>query len=71
MPGMHDVWRERHPQRRAFTYVRADCASRIDRSYVSAGMLPQVIACRHADRDAAVSDHWPVVMQLRPGTLAR
>jgi hypothetical protein len=66
MPHMHDAWRVRHPYRRAYTYVRADCASRIDRVYVSAGLLPQVMACRHEDRAPAVGDHTPVMVQLRP-----
>jgi len=57
-----------HPLRKAFTYVTAQTASRIDRAYVSAMMSRQVAACRHADHLPPVSDHHPVVLQLLPGS---
>lgn len=64
--GLHDAWRMLHPHRRAFTYVRPDIASRIDRIYIVSALLPQVVACTIADREPAVSDHWPVQVQLTP-----
>ena len=66
LPGLCDAWRDRHPARMAFTYVRADAASRIDRIYCSATLKPQLVACRHEDKCAALSDHSLVMAQLQP-----
>jgi hypothetical protein len=66
LPRMCDVWRAKHPARRAYTYVRANAASRIDMIYCSDNLLPQVVACRHEERSAALSDHSAVVTQLQP-----
>lgn len=63
---LHDSWRVLHPHRRAYTYVRTDAASRIDRIYVSNNLLPQLVATTHADHNIPVSDHWLVRMQLLP-----
>lgn len=65
---VHDVWRMLHPHRRGFTYVRSDAASRLDRIYCASTMLRQVISCSIDDRLPAVSDHWPVHMQLVPAS---
>ena len=64
--NMHDAWRALHPHRRAFTYVRSDAASRLDRAYVASSVLRQVVACSIADHLPAVSDHSAVVVQLLP-----
>jgi hypothetical protein len=66
LPHMCDVWRDKHPARRAYTYVRANAASRIDRIYCSDALVQQVVASRHEDRAAALSDHSAVVAQLQP-----
>ena len=63
---LHDAWRILHPHRRAFTYVRSDAASRIDRVYVSSMLLPQLATCVIADRHPPVSDHWLTHVQLLP-----
>lgn len=52
--------------RRAFTFIRADAASRIDRIYCSDTLMPQLVACRHEDKCAAISDHALVMAQLQP-----
>lgn len=66
MPGMRDVWREKHPRRRAYTYFHSRSFSRLDRVYVSTALMPQVASVKHADRQPSISDHTPVVMQLLP-----
>lgn len=66
MHEVHDAWRVLHPQRCAFTYVRSDAASRLDRIYVTSPLLRQMVACTHADQAPAVSDHCPVFVQLLP-----
>ena len=66
LPDMHDAWRRLHPARRGFTYTHTRSLSRIDRAYVSGALLPQVVTCRHADKAAPLSDHCPVMLQLRP-----
>lgn len=60
MTGLHDAWRVLHQQRRAYTYVRSDVASRLDRVYVSSPILRQVVMCTHADFVPPSSDHCPV-----------
>ena len=64
--SMRDVWRSQHPTRRAFTYVRSNAASRLDRIYINSLLSAQAAACWHADRQPSISDHYAVVMQLLP-----
>jgi hypothetical protein len=66
LPGVKDAWRERHPQRRAFTYGHPCAASRLDRVHVSSSLLPQVAACRLEECQPSLSDHIQVVLQLLP-----
>ena len=63
---MQDAWREKHPQRRAYTYFHSRSFSRLDRVYVSSALMPQVVSVKHADQQPSISDHTPVVMQLLP-----
>ena len=62
LPGMLDVWRVRHPGRRAFTYVHSQAASRLDRFYISAFLLPWVAVCSVGRR--TLSDHRPISLTL-------
>lgn len=67
--GFVDVWRERHPEARAYTWFNARSrsldAARVDYVLVSEDLVPRV-------RDAAImarmpwSDHAPVSVQLAP-----
>ncbi len=66
MPPMLDVWRERHPGRRGFTYIRPNAASRLDRFLVSPALLPTVATC--SIRARSTSDHRPVSLTLLPRT---
>ena len=66
VPMLQDVWREQHPQRRAYTYFHARAFSRLDRVYVSTPLMSQVVSVRHADQRPPISDHTPVVLQLLP-----
>ena len=66
LPSMCDAWRRQHPSRKAFTYVRANAASRIDRIYISPNLISQLAACWQADRQGPVSDHYAVIIQLLP-----
>ena len=78
-PGLSDAFRRLHPRRKEWTYfqVREEqapqpgqpptkklAASRLDRFYVSDGLLPYVTACGVADR-CTVSDHRLVVLRLQ------
>ena len=40
LPGLVDVWRSRHPRRRAFTFTNGSVFARLDRIYVSESLLP-------------------------------
>jgi len=66
LPSMCDAWRRQHPLRKAYTFVRANAASRIDRVYVSPNLVSQLAACWQADRQGPVSDHFAVIVQLLP-----
>ena len=62
LPDLVDAYRSRHPGRRAFTYVHSQHASRIDRVYASADLLPHVAVC--TVRNRTFSDHRPVSLSL-------
>jgi exonuclease III len=62
LPSLADVFRVRHPGHRAYTYLRSDCASRLDRFYTTAAVLPYVGPCRVLDWQC--SDHRPVSLTL-------
>jgi hypothetical protein len=78
LPRMHDVFRERHPWRRAYTYVSPRSASRLDRFYAQTTLMEHVAGCqvaRHilgarprsgstSHTPYAVSDHRPVQLEL-------
>ena len=78
LPQMQDVFRQRHPRRRAYTYVSRNCASRLDRFYAEAALVEHVGGCQVARHvlgprlrpNAAclpyrvVSDHRPVQLDL-------
>ena len=79
LPALHDVFRRRHPARRAFTFVSSRTASRLDRFYAPAHMADSfVVRCEVASRVlgpgqvqaaagaacALVSDHRPLVLHL-------
>lgn len=62
LPGLVDVYRHRHPGRRAFTYVHSQHASRLDRVYTSAALLPYMATC--TVRSRTFSDHRAVSFSL-------
>lgn len=62
LPGLVDVYRSRHPGRRAYTYVHSQRASRLDRYYASSTLLPHVAFC--SVRGRTFSDHRPVSLSL-------
>ena len=78
LPQLHDVFRERHPWRRAYTYVSPRSASRLDRFYAQTTLMEHVGGCQVARHilgarpgsgstsctPYAVSDHRPVQLEL-------
>ena len=48
LPHMQDVFRLRHPRRRAYTFVSRRCASRLDRLYAQAALGEHVLGCQVA-----------------------
>ena len=62
LPGLVDVWRERHPTRRAFTFTNGSAFARLDRIYVSQP-LTSYASCPSVGR-APVADHCPVSCTL-------
>lgn len=66
-PGLVDVYRRLHPEGRQWTLYRVHeqqlQASRLDRFYVSAGLLPYVARCRLASA-AMLADHRLVMLDL-------
>lgn len=62
LPELVDVWRLRHPTRRAFTYVVRGRASRLDRFYVSQALVSRVGACSVGRLTGG--DHRPVALSL-------
>ena len=72
LPGLVDLWRERHPTRRAFTFTNGSVFARLDRIYVSQPLLPSA-SCPTIGR-APVSDHCHVsftLLGLQPPALGR
>ena len=63
-PTLVDVFRRRHPKRKAYTYHSGRAASRLDRFYASSSLVPHVESCGVAS--ATPSDHRPVFLHLRP-----
>ena len=66
LPQLVDVWRLRHPTRRAFTYTNGSVFARLDRIYVSAALLPHTTG--NTVSSAPVADHCPVAATI-VGTL--
>jgi hypothetical protein len=61
---LHDAFRHLHPSSHAFSFSNHCAASLLDRFFLSARMLPFLAQCRL--EVAAVSDHRPVLLHLRP-----
>ncbi|KAG1664908.1 hypothetical protein FOA52_006254 [Chlamydomonas sp. UWO 241] len=64
-----DVFRARHPHRRAFTYYSAAgnaAASRLDRFYAPEALLPHVLQCQAEVSPPSCSDHRPLMLHLSP-----
>jgi exodeoxyribonuclease-3 len=65
--GFIDIWRERHPQARAYTWfnrrARGLDAARVDFVLVSADLVPRVRAADIRDRLPS-SDHAPIQVEL-------
>ena len=61
---LSDAFRHLHPTNRSFTFSNHCAASLLDRFFLSARMLPFLAQCR--PEVAAVSDHRPVLLHLRP-----
>lgn len=66
LPQLVDIWRHRHPSRRAFTYTNGSVFGRLDRIYVSASLLPHTTAATVST--APIADHCPVAATV-VGTL--
>jgi exonuclease III len=62
LPTLTDVWRQRHPDCRSFTFLGGGAASRLDRFYATPALLPRVAACTIGD--LTTSDHRPVTLAL-------
>lgn len=62
LPDLVDAWRQRHPSRRAYTYVVPHHASRLDRFYVSAPLMPRVAGCTIGQ--LSLGDHRPISLTL-------
>lgn len=63
-PETVDAFRHLHPRARSFTFHCHNAAARLDRLYVSRGLLPHLAQCYAAP--VALSDHRPVVLRLLP-----
>ena len=61
-PDLVDAWRQSHPSRCAYNYVVPRHASRLDRFYVSARLMPQVAGCTIGQ--LSVGDHRPISLTL-------
>jgi exonuclease III len=61
-PSMVDVFRHRHPTRRAYTHHSPTSAARLDRWYASEALQPYLWQCSIGDETP--SDHRPVILQL-------
>ena len=62
LPGLVDVFRSLHPQRRCWTYMHSQHLSRIDRVYVEAPLLRSAVQCTVPP--LSPSDHRPVLCTL-------
>lgn len=71
VPGLVDLYRQQHQQRRSYTHHQGPSAARLDRWYGRGAIASYVMQC-HV-HDETPSDHRPVVLQLaakqgaRPG----
>lgn len=68
--GWTDVWRMRNPGVREWSWVEPwgrHTGYRLDHALVSPALLPRVADVRysHAEREAGVSDHSSIVLELR------
>jgi len=69
--GWTDLWRHRHPGATEFTWywtvrgVRGN-GFRVDHAFATPNLLPRVRECRysHAERDAGISDHSLVIVEI-------
>jgi exodeoxyribonuclease III len=69
--GWTDLWRHRHPGTTEFTWywtvrgVRGN-GFRVDHAFVTPSLLARVNGCRysHAERDAGISDHSLVIVEI-------
>ena len=61
--GLADAFRSLHPHRPSFTYIDHCGASRLDRIYLSPGLIPHLEQCNASQLSA--SDHRPVVLHIR------
>lgn len=66
--GLHDVWRERNPDARGYTWFNVHArrldAARVDYMLVSTDLLPRVEEAEILERRAG-SDHAPITLRLR------
>ena len=62
LPTLRDAWRERHPGRRAYTYIHTQSASRLDRFYTSPALLTHIPSCSIGRR--SLGDHRPISLTL-------
>ncbi len=61
-PGLSDVFRALHPQRRMHTHHGPQSAARLDRWYAAEALRRHVVQCMPGD--STPSDHRPVVLVL-------
>lgn len=72
LPGLVDVWRVRHPGRRAFSFSNGSVFCRLDRIYVSDPLLP--FTTSPTVSPAPLADHCPVsvtLLGLKPPSVGR
>lgn len=66
--GFRDLWRHRYPERREFSWFsHRGNGFRIDHAFFSASLARRAGAIRysHAERESGVSDHSPLLIDLR------
>ena len=67
--GFRDLWRRRHPERREYSwYSTRGNGFRIDHAFLSAVLAARAgpIRYSHREREAGLSDHSPLVVELKP-----
>lgn len=62
LPGLVDVFRQRHPQRVSYTHHQGASAARLDRWYARGSVADFCMQCHTSD--TTPSDHRPVILQL-------